>query len=184
MNMKRNRMLLLVIAFLVLSVGVMFWLRSRGTNQHLLRLRIVRRTEDQGKPVVFFRVEGANNRRLVIDDVIKVSGNTTEEPFFHDTLGVLQPAHEFWGPSQTLPIGDSNESRKEFAVLAPTTAPVWTLKVRVTMFERSHSRSFMLLARQWRTPPKYLFKEALDLWDTFYLAGTEYLESDTITPQP
>jgi hypothetical protein len=60
--MKRRTRLVVVLAALGLVVGLAWFNWPRHAEGPLLRLKIVRQTEEQGKPVVFFRVEVAEHR--------------------------------------------------------------------------------------------------------------------------
>jgi hypothetical protein len=113
--MKRPRTLLFAVAGLVLAcgvvVGILFWPKK---SEQPFRLSIVRTGIEQGKPVVFFRVEGDEGRRILIVNVQGLIEDTVQTPF----------SPGFWSMSGYAGIGNPNKGRDEFGVLAPTNCPV------------------------------------------------------------
>jgi hypothetical protein len=169
-------------------------------------LKIVRRTVEEGKPVVFFRVEVADNRRTQIKDVEKVVGDSSEGPFegFHITyfnsnmapvstiaaspvkasLGLLEPTSNFWAPSQSSPLLDPSKGRREFGVLVPTNAAIWKLRVTVDMESPNPSERFKSSLIVWRLMRKRgssVYEATKASWRIFTVMGSEAVESDLIT---
>jgi len=56
--MNRRRTLLPAILGLLLACGVVFLFWPKKSDQPVLRLKIVGQALEQGKPVVFFRLDG------------------------------------------------------------------------------------------------------------------------------
>src|SRR6266436_82632 len=104
--MNQRRTFLPVVALLALTGVTLFFLWPRETR---LRLRIVRRDEENGKPVVFFRVEGSGQRRIIITEVHQIVGETWQIPS--------------WA-SQRSPLSDPMKAGKKFGVLAPRNTSV------------------------------------------------------------
>jgi hypothetical protein len=126
--MKRRLFFVAVIAALVLALGLFLFLWPRQPDSPLC-LKIVGQTMENGGPTAFFRLEGAENRKIHIGKIERISGEQIE-PF--DPRG--RPGQKFWAPSSPVPMGDPtnpNQGRTQFGVIAPGNAPVWKLRVKV-----------------------------------------------------
>jgi hypothetical protein len=181
--MNRRRTLLLVIVGLGLGCGILFlfWRQSAQS----LHLRIVRRAVEQGKPVVFFRVEGVENRWVAINDVFKIEGDKIEGTLVEETGGLLARAPDFWAPSQAeIPLADMHAGRKEFGVTAPTNVPAWRLRVAVVIEDPHSFMRFRTLFSMWRLAgtesAKSMRATAASVWNATYTRPI-IIESNPIT---
>src|ERR1041384_6278724 len=117
-----NRRTVILAFSLLVAIGSLVCLQwPPEKNPPSYRLKIVRQAKEQGKSVVFFRVEGGNNRqRIQIKNVVRDAVGTTDGAFD------VSPGQTngFWAPSHVWPIDDPGKGRKEFGVLVPTKAPV------------------------------------------------------------
>jgi hypothetical protein len=184
MVLNRRHTFLLVVILMALAGGMVFFLWPKQTDQPLLRLKIVRRTEEQGKPVVFFRVEVADRRRMLIMSVERILGDISEGPLVRGSRN--SPAHprEAWAPSQGWPIGDPKQGREEFGILVPTNAAVWRLRVRVGMETPNQFKRFKEMLRFYKGLRRNgvpILKAAKDAWNSFYGLSSQEVESGTIT---
>ncbi len=142
MNRKRIWML---VAFLVLGVGGVFLLQSKEKSLTLLRLKIVGQAVEMGRPVVFFRVEGDENKSIQIGSVYqhvvdRMGGSRTQ------VRAVLDESQR---SLRALPISDPKMSRKAFGVLVLTNARVWNLSV-VVRVEFPPSERFKTILTSWK----------------------------------
>jgi hypothetical protein len=175
----KPRQAILATAALIVAGGLAFVLWPKNAHRPLFRLAIVRRAEEQGKPVVFFRIVAADRRRFQITGVQRVYADRKDDPsqFPEGTYG-------FWAPSQAWPIGDPRKAQKEFGVLAPTNAPVWRLRVTLWMESPSAAdrlNSMRILYRMLRKRSIPIYNAAKTSWEGFYSIGSEAVESDFIT---
>jgi hypothetical protein len=134
-KMNRRLTLLLVVVGLALAGGLVFLFWPKQSDRPLVRLKIVRRAVEQGKPVVFFRVETADSRRIQIAMVAKIIGDQRTGSVEYAVSGPLskpKPAMNFWAPSQASPIMSLRSRRSEFGIVVPTNASIW--RVQVTVF--------------------------------------------------
>jgi len=197
----------LVLGLLVLMGGFLFLLWPHKTTKPLLRLKIVRQTKENGRPVVFFRVQATDHRRIVLDRIERVIGERAEvlatESFFSDGhtfyVGIEriplvrgQPSITshglllfpgFWPPSTPNPVGDLKQGRKTFGVLGPTNARVWKLRVQACV-EMATLQRFNQIRMGWMDnwrKGKPCFKAAWEAWNTFYGIRFQEVDSDFIT---
>jgi len=70
--MKPRTRLTVVLAVLAVAVDLAWSFWPRDTEAAVLRLKIVKQTTEQGKPVVFFRVEGAQGQRIRMGRVWRI----------------------------------------------------------------------------------------------------------------
>jgi hypothetical protein len=191
-------------ALLLVAIGFLVWPHS--TNAALLRLKIVRQTVEEGKPVVFFRVEVAHSRRIQIRDVERVTPNKTDSPYeelgitysrptptpelafgaFSNTasLGLMKPSKAFWAPSQASPLLDPSKGRREFGVLVPTKAAVWRLRVKVEIEDRRSWVRFKrsLVVWRWLRNRGISAYDATGMcWRALQLMEPQVVESELIT---
>ena len=175
--MNRRRTLLLVIFGLGLAGGLAFLFWSKQSVQPV-RLKIVRRAFEQGKQVVFFRVEVADGRQIQIRWAEKVVGDKIELPFTPQPSGTVKPAIDFWSSTQAWPIVPG----QEFGVVVPTSVATWKLRLIVHL-DRPLPERFIGMPKTWislvrkGTPCK---KAARLAW-TSSLYRAEKLETDPIT---
>jgi hypothetical protein len=157
--------------------GLIALIRTKGP---LAQLRIVRFAIEQGKPVVFFQVEGAKGRRLAIFNVVKIEGDGT---LVQKPSGSFAPASDFWAPNQTSPLGISDKGRSEFGVIAPSIA-VWKLRVTLDVEDQNSFRKLFRLSGLWevigRAPLRTLRDLAASIWHENY-SHPEFVESELIT---
>jgi hypothetical protein len=181
--MKARRAILFIIVGFVLAF--LFWPKK---SHQQLRLKVLRRGIEQGKPVAFFRVEGAQGRRIKIIDVKTVSGNTSEGPSSGST-GLLGPRvlrTNFWAGSSPMPMFDLRKARGEFGVVAPTDAPNWTLRISVVMegssrFEFDFLETMLRTLSGLRSMGLPLLDAARITWNGVYYAQQQAIESEPIT---
>jgi hypothetical protein len=173
----------------------MFWPKKSGPH---LRLKIVRRAIEQGKPVVFFRLDGDANLRILIHGVEKVAGAAVEGRYdspvvSKDVWGPLKQEwgdvvgqDNFWAPSQSLHCAFASQ---DFGVLALTDVPIWKLRVTATMSVPNRLGAFKAVPTMWRvcrsngrTLPQ-IAKVAWGMWSSGYsgIFETNVFESDPVT---
>src|SRR5579864_9080115 len=106
--MKRGTLFVAVLAALILVVGLTWFLWPRNVSRPLLRLKVVRQTVEQGKSVVFFRIEVADRRRIQITGAERVVSDVAESSWQgeRDSRGFPLVTVGFWAPSQGSPTGD------------------------------------------------------------------------------
>jgi len=131
---RNRRWVWLALGGLVLIGCCALLLHPNEKQQTPLRLVVVRQTLEQGKPVVYFRVEGPRQPKLQIAGVQRVVGDKVDEPVEHP-LGLTVVNKDFWAPSQNFPIGDTRKARQEFGVVTPTNGTSW--KLRVILYNRT-----------------------------------------------
>jgi hypothetical protein len=169
--MNHRRAIVLVIVSLAL-VCVLVLLA--GSHKPLAKLKIVRFGVEQGKSVVYFRVEADTNTWLHLTPQIqKLEESGVEELRVMGTNGLLGVAPDFLAPSQVPDwFADAAESRKEFGILAPTNSAVWRLRVQVGIGDGYSSRRFAEFLKRLRQitqqPPKSLPFIAAMLWKQTY----------------
>src|SRR5579859_4880074 len=195
--MNRCRRLLLLVVGLVLGgMGFMLWSKK---TQPLLRLQIVKQSIEQGKPVVFFRLDGDANLRILIHGVEKVTGAALDgrydSPVSSKDIwgpGLLQAwadvagQDNFWAPSQ---LSHWAFAGQDFGVLALTNVPIWKLRVTATMSVPSRLGAFKAMPTMWsfcRSKGRPFLQIAKTTWN-MGLSGytgifeTNVIESDLIT---
>jgi len=166
-----RRNILFVVTSLFLIGGTVFFVWPREAS---LRLQVVRLTKENGQQVVFFKVEGHGQRRIIITDVQQIIGDTGQVPMWASP-----------GP----PLGDLSTRRKEFGVIAPRDTSlwkpsVWKLRVSVVeeqdIFERLKTMRAGWLGLGARLDKSTLGK-ARGLWNIFLPGSEQSLESAFIT---
>lgn len=181
---KTARATLIVIVGMVglCAMVFLFWVAQPDQPAHL---KIVNRTFEQGKPVVFFRIDGEHSRHFRIAYVEKVKfGGATERPFES-----ARPVNDFWAPSQSLPLDDERRSREPFGVIEPSNEEGWKLRVWVSVQNPGNVRSLREIGVLWRVARSkgQSFFEAARFAGRFYFstpsraAETRIIESDRIT---
>jgi hypothetical protein len=154
--MKRRRVFVGVLAVLVLAAGLGWFLWPRDTSIPHFRIKITRQTVEQGKPVVWFCVQGGGGIQFQLVDVERIAGELNEGPFEGARLsydspfssgpkfGLLPPKvtlgtqkENFWAPSQVWPLLDRKRGRQPFGLLSPTNAPIWKIRVTVAVERQS-----------------------------------------------
>lgn len=174
----RRKIIFVAGAALLVCLAIWFW--PRDSSQPLLRLVVVRRIIESGKPVVVFRVKVADGRRLQIGGACRIINGKPEWPSQTDpTWGGL------WTVSHGSPLGDGRTGRNEFYVCEPTNATVWQMRVNVEFEEPSFFKRLSYMPdmyrnvhRIWKQP---VLLSARAAWGTFYSAGQQQLESELIT---
>ena len=156
-EMNRRHMMLAVVG-LALVCGLVFFAWSKKADQRL-RLKIVRTAIEQGKPVVFFRVEGNTNQRIQIHAVEKVTRTVLEGRYDSPVVskdvwapGQLQEwadfvgQDNFWAPSQLQHWAFLGH---DFGILALTNVPIWKLRVTATRSVPSLLGAFKAMPGMW-----------------------------------
>ena len=181
--MNRRRTLLLSVVGLGLVGGVVFLCWPKKSDQPL-RLKIVGRAVEQGKQVVFFRVESADRRRMRIDKVERaLFGGATDNPFERS----VQEAKSFWAPSQVSPLDDQSKSRDEFGVLEPPNAESWKLRAWVSIITPNPTKNLQGMQQMWqraRSNGKSFFEAACFAWRVYFSAPSEIVEHRVIVSDP
>ncbi len=125
-----------------------------------------------------FRVVGAYNRHIRISHIEKVIGNKRTEAI---------DMTRFYAPSKTWPLGHPKKARQEFAIIAPTNASTWKLRIRVWC-EDPHNpgpfQRFKDLPTMWRAARNAVSPVSTACWyawSSFYGKASQVLESDLIT---
>jgi hypothetical protein len=154
--MNRRRTLLLVTVGLALVCGLAFLFWPEQPHQPMVALKIVRRAVEQGKPVVFFRLDGDANLEVLIHGVEKVTGTALDGRYDSPVLskdvwraaklewGEVIGQDNFWAPSQS---SHWAFARRNFGVLALTNVPIWKLRVTATMSVPSRLGAFEAMPR-------------------------------------
>ncbi len=181
-GLKRRLFFFAVLATLI---GSAVFLLAHSSSPQPFRLRIVRRATDQGKPVVYFRVEGGGHLRIQITNVERIVRENVEGRYleFDPPKGSATVRPDFWAPSQGSPTGDPIHGRNEFGVVVPTNAPVWKLRVMI-LFETSsldRIKSMPSLWRSLRSSGSSFVQSTHATWTAFYDGGQQTLESEPIT---
>ena len=173
-KMNRSRLIWLV-SFLVSGGLVLFFLWP--TKPAPFRLRIIGQTQEQGKTVAQFRVEGGP-RRMAISRIVKVVDGAETEAVDMD---------QFYGFSKTWPLGDPRRALKEFAVAAPTNAPIWKLRVTVS-FENASApgsgeriKNLPVMWKAAKAAGSSFSKACWYSWNSFYGNDSQVLESEPLT---
>src|SRR5579859_7273898 len=177
--MNRCRRLLLLVVGLVLGgMGFMLWSKK---TQPLLRLQIVKQSIEQGKPVVFFRLDGDSNLRILIHGVEKVTGAALDGRYDSPVS-----SKDIWAPCQ---LSHWAFAGQDFGVLALTNVPIWKLRVTSTMSVPSRLGAFKAMPTMWsfcRSKGRPFLQIAKTTWN-MGLSGytgifeTNVIESDLIT---
>ena len=147
-------------------------------------MKIVGRAVEQGKQIVFLRVEGAGSRRIQIAWVARIIGDWHTGSLEFPVTGLPpKPATNFWAPSQASPIMNLHIGRKEFGMIAPTNASIWQVRVIANLDlpiwqrVRAMPRAWSYMSR--RGMP--FLSAASAAWNAFYDGGTRDLYSDPTT---
>jgi hypothetical protein len=153
-----RRTVLVGAALLLLVVAGVFFIWPRETGEPKFRLKTVRHSQEQGNPVVFFRIVGPRRPQIQVTNIRRVrEGTMTPQyiPEFDAVSAVL------WTPYQKWPFTDPKDARKEFWIMVPNNAAVWKLQVTILV------------------PPSWLdrFKMMPRLWQTFRKNGSSFLEA-------
>jgi hypothetical protein len=169
MNRRRTPQLVIIAWGLAGGLVFLFWPKQSG--QPLVRLRIVRRTVEQGRSVAYFKIEVADSRVTRIVGVQRVSGDHVDDPF---SSGSLEPTKCFWAASEVGPMGpmaNPSRARKEFGVIAPQGALIWKVRVEIESAAPSNQfERFKAIPRVWRMfrGAHYSFSRALRAtWGVF-----------------
>ncbi len=194
--MNRRRALLLSVIGLGLLGGVVFLCWPKKSDKQL-RLKIVRTGIEQGKPVVFFRLEGDANLRIQIHAVEKVTraaldGRYDLPVISRDAwaLGQLQEWGEaagqddFWAPSQMQHWAFAGQN---FGVLALTDGPIWKLRVIATESVPSRLGAFKAMRRMWGfcwSKGRPFSQIARITWDMGFSGYTGIFETNVIESDP
>jgi hypothetical protein len=177
--MNRHRTLLLVIVGLGLACGIEFLLWSKKTS--LVELKIVRRAVEQGRSVVFFRVNGAEKGLMVIDGVYKIEDGKVKERLVRGADGLFGRWGDFSPLAIIDPLDDTNRERREFGVIAPTNVPVWSLQAQVFTDDPSLFKRFSIGFSVWWSFGKESVLSALRRAWNAHAIRTENIASDPIT---
>lgn len=179
--MKPRLVFVAVLAAVVLVVGLGWFIWPRHSDSPLC-LKIVGQTMENGRPIAFFRLEGAENRKIHIGKIERISGEHVE-PF--DPRG--RPGQKFWAPSSPVPMGDPtnpNQARTKFGVIAPGNAPVWKLRVKVLMEPANEVGLFKQRLGLWKLLRRRgdpFFRALHNTWTIPIYSDTKMIESDLIT---
>jgi len=179
--------MLFVLGALVLMAGLASFLWPPEKNQRLLRLKIVRQTEESGNPAVVFRAEATSRRRTQIIRVERVIGDRVEralvqvdgaEEAFVEVSEGFERTPATWAPSRQW------QGRTEFVVLAPTNTPNWKLRVMVRREKPNSLELFKDMPGFWsryRHSGTSFFEAARIAWNFNLIGPPEQNESDVIT---
>ena len=139
-------------------------------------LKIVRQSREQGKAVVYFRVEGGKPKML-INRIVKVVDGAERDPVNMDN---------FYSFSKAWPLGEPGLARKEFGIFPPTNS-VWKLRVSI-VFEGPNEPSriqrikdFPTMWRAARAAGSSFTKALWYTWNAFDGRDSQVIESDRIT---
>jgi hypothetical protein len=198
-EMKGRTLWALIVAALVVVVAAGWFFLLRHSKGPLLRLKIVRQTVENGRQVVFFRVDVAGSRRITICDVERVIPIEKDGPAEPSdwALEILRkegspfqpgdqskPAKDFWASMHQWPMWDPAKGCKEFGVLAPKTAAVWKLQVTAKMETPGLINRLRWMWGQrnilWQSG-KPIPKIISETWLSFHDVEERMVESDLIT---
>jgi hypothetical protein len=153
-----------------------------GLNRHSIRLKITRQAIEQGKPVVFFQLEGAGNSAIF--NVSRIGATLHDYGFVPIGPDYSGPAPNFWAPSE----GDNplaSQSQTKFGVLTPTNSRVWKLRVVLRsedIHSWKHARIILGCCKGLINQPLKPFSmEILQLWN-MPMERFETVESNPIAP--
>lgn len=134
---------------LLASLAIWFW--PRDSRQPLLRLVVVRRIKESGKPIVVLRVKVADGRRIQIGGACRLINGEPQEPNRTDqTWGGL------WTLAHGSPLGNPTTGRNEFYVCEPTNASVCQMRINVSFEEPSFFKRVSFMPTMYRTFRKTL----------------------------
>jgi hypothetical protein len=177
--MNRHRIYLVVAFSSALVAGTVFLLPSRS-NPHSIQLNIVRKAVEQGKPVVFFRVNGAEKQFMQMGGLCTFEEGKKPERFFKAANGLFGPWYAISPSSRIDPIDDTNRNQREFGVIAPTNL-VWRLHAQVYIEDKSLSKRLSGIFGTWRVIGRQSVLDALrGEWKGIHIQ-TEDIVSDPIT---
>jgi hypothetical protein len=182
-----GRAVMIVLGFLALigALTCLFW--SHKSRPSASRLSILRQGSENGRPVVFFRVQVPDQRRIMIVGAERVIREKAEEAFQLDPFRsppLQRVTSSFWSTSTPNPGFEPEKGRKEFGVLAPWNDPVWKLRVTLAIEPPSLTKRFRYLRSDWsiyRSRGSSFFVATWAAWNAFHSTGQEVLESDFIT---
>jgi len=165
--MRRPRALVAVFTALMVVVGVgwLIWFRQA---KDVFELKVVRQTLEDGRPVVYFRVEGGEGRRIQIGEIEQLAGDRVLQ--WADLLAVYRDPR--------------TAGRKDLRLVAPTNVPTWKLRVTVYVEPASLVGRYNMLVGQWRMlrSMKYSVARTLkEIWTTPLYSESYAVESDSIT---
>ena len=125
----KTRTILVVIVGFVLAFGVfLFW--PKKSDQPDVRIEIVRRAFKKVREVVFFRIVGADGKRIRFTQFVTVSDNDVPPSSLADSLKTAKADEEGRELASLLTVKDN----KEFGKSSPIGGTVW--KVRVTVMTK------------------------------------------------
>jgi|SRR5882724_3723255 len=181
MNRRRATVLVFVSLGLVCILVLL-----PGSRKPVARLKIVRFAVEQGKSVVYFRVEAGTNRLLTLTPFLqKLEGGRVEEWLVMGTNGLIAKSADFLASSQSSdPWVNESTSREEFGILAPTNSPVWRLRIQVNIEDPYSIRRLAVLLKMGikiQLPPVRSFPAAAAALWKHTAFHYEILESDPIT---
>ena len=168
----------------LLAVAAVLWVVwPRSAKEPVFRLLVVREAVEQGKAVVFFRVEVPDRRRIQLSGAQRVAGNKTNDWREFPPNG----SNGFWAPSQAWPMGDPAKALKPLGILAPTNTSVWKARIYVYKEIPSQTRRIAQMPSlwwgQWRSGMmgKSVGRLTRDVWGMFFSDGGEWVESEPLT---
>lgn len=195
-TLRPHQMALVVVIGLALAGGVVLVLWSKKSDQPV-HLKIVRMGTEQGKPVVFFRVEGDANLRILIHAVEKVTragldgrydlpviSKDVWAPGQLQEWGEVAGQDDFWAPSQTPHWAFAGQ---DFGVLAPTNVPIWKLRVTATKSVPSRLGAFKAMPRMWSfctSKGRPLSQIAKITWKMGFSGYTGIFETNVFESEP
>jgi len=174
-----RRQIFFVIDLFTLTGGALLVLWLRGTNQPLLSLKIVKQGQVFAKPVVFFRLEVTDRRKMGIAGVDWVAGDTESKlNQLATNSSAFRTESEGWFP------GNIASDQKDFGVFAPKYPVIWKLRVRVGMEEPSPLKRLAYMPSLWKAykqrKNESLLAATRHAWNTHYFIWKQ-IESDWIT---
>jgi len=183
--MDKNKLRFVLIGVAVGVVVILVWsLWPRHTEVPVLRLRTLKKTQEQGKPIVFFRIDVADTDAFGSSFVERIAGERIEGPLMWVSGPKPVTAPGFWAPSQKSILHERTRGPVIFAVLAPTNAPAWKLRVAVDLGTPQRWKAVWRRWRRLRSWGKALPSATSEALDTFYRDIHEVLDSALITNTP
>lgn len=177
MKRKRTRLLML------LAAGVAFGLVLLIFNlPPQVRLEISKRTSQEGKPVVYFKITGTAKGMMQIENIWLVHGSKFES-VLRGTNGLYGcPAAFAFGPEEIVePLDDKNpRDEPEFGMIEPENE-VWRLKTELIMEDRSPFKRLLITLGAWKSIGKGNLLSVLRDQKNVHALKTIYIDSKPVT---
>jgi hypothetical protein len=146
----------------------------------LPRVKLARRTKLEGRPLVVFRVEVADGRRMQVSGIQMRKGYRGES--YSGATSSADPIA--WSSSQVWPIEKTFNHGHEFGVYPPAGVAIWKLDVTVDTESPKWSVRYQNMARVWKGLRKggvNAYDSMRVVWNTFYTELRHQVETEPVT---